>query len=56
MDRYVVYAIDDAEGVMNGFTLYGPFDDANDAAEWADMNLRNYTWWVAPVSPATEVK
>lgn len=52
MDKYVVYGIDDAEGVMNGFQLWGPFDDPEAAAEWADMNLSNYTWWVAPLSPA----
>jgi hypothetical protein len=32
----------------DGFTHYGPFDDADQAEEWADENLKD-SYWVVPL-------
>ena len=38
--------------VIDGLTLYGPFDDANDAGEYADAMRIDDTWVVAPMTVA----
>lgn len=41
-EQYVVY-IGDA---FNGATLYGPFDDAEEATQWAEANEQDSDWHV----------
>lgn len=37
-------------GPLSELTLYGPFDTAEEAAEWANRELsQTGDWWVAPV-------
>lgn len=36
---------------FDGMNVHGPFDDANEANEWASgsSDLKNETWWVVSV-------
>jgi hypothetical protein len=39
---------------FDGISLFGSFDDASEANEWADHNLKNVDWWVmATLDPAS---
>lgn len=35
---------------IDGMGLYGPFNDAGKANDYADANFKNETWWVVPVA------
>lgn len=49
---YIVTAT--AGGPVDGFDFYGPFDDANDASDWAFNELSNASWWVNELHSPTE--
>jgi hypothetical protein len=34
---------------FDGIRLIGPFEDGNDANEWADENCNNEEWWVVNI-------
>jgi hypothetical protein len=36
---------------IKGFNFRGPFDDHQDAADYADVNEPNEYWWVAELDP-----
>ena len=40
---FVLYVMDDP---VAGFELIGPFEDGNDAQEYAEKELRNSTWYI----------
>lgn len=29
--------------------IYGPFDDGNEAGDWAESELKRETWWIIEV-------
>lgn len=31
---------------FDGISVFGPFDDAVEANEWADAKIKNVDWWV----------
>lgn len=33
----------------DGFQIVGPFEDGNDANEWADAHARGMEWWAMRV-------
>jgi len=33
--------------IVDGFTFYGPFPDADEAAQWAERELRGLDWVAA---------
>jgi hypothetical protein len=39
--------------VFDGIGLYGPFDFADQANEYADLEFRGQEWNVVPVEPIT---
>lgn len=34
---------------FDGLEIRGPFENVDDANDWADQNLRDETWWVVEV-------
>jgi hypothetical protein len=38
---------------FDGVTLYGPFDEGDDALEWAEFNDTEGDWWIVKT---TEVR
>lgn len=38
---------------LDGTSVYGPFNDANDAGDWAGDEMRNETWWTVSVLAPT---
>jgi len=39
---------------MDGIGFYGPFVDTDTATTWADDQLGNMDWWVAPITQTQE--
>lgn len=42
----VVVAIGTA---FDGIKLFGPFESAEDATDWASTEIKKEPWWVVPV-------
>jgi hypothetical protein len=38
-------------GPSNGYTLYGPFGDADDAIAYVERNNIQDSWWLVPLAP-----
>jgi hypothetical protein len=34
---------------INGLSFIGPFKTGDDAMNWADVNLHDTDWWIAPL-------
>lgn len=34
---------------IDGFSVFGPFSDPEDVADWAESELKNETWWAVEV-------
>lgn len=45
--RYIVVS----GNPIDGFHFRGPFDDEDDAREWAEQHCKG-DWWVAPLTEA----
>lgn len=45
-----------AGNVIDGITIYGPFDTADDANETADQYIKNQEWTVAEVHSLKHLK
>jgi hypothetical protein len=36
---------------FDGLSLWGPFNDANEAGDWASIEMDGETWWVMAINP-----
>lgn len=52
-DQYVIYVVDDP---ANGFELIGPFENSEEAVNWAEKELRNTTWYVMKLTSAEDAR
>lgn len=34
---------------IDGMTIHGPFEDGNEAGDWAQSEFQDDTWWIVEV-------
>lgn len=45
-----------ASNPFDGITLYGPFEDFDEANDWAEHNITDMDWWSVKVEPVKDGK